>query len=208
MLSRDAGTNWSNPATRESLILRLRDPRDHLAWEKFVLLYGPLIRRVALGVGVTEDDALEIAQETLISVARSIDRFETTRGPGTFRGWLARLTRNQTLSRLRKRGLAKESLPKGRLDSKQSLEPQVIDPLERKFEHEYRRQLFLMAVETIQPKTRESNWQAFWQTAVEGRPVEEVAREIGIRPAQVYVARSRIVAALRREVQTLIEADS
>ena len=31
------------PATRASLLLRLRDPRDGAAWKEFVELYAPLV---------------------------------------------------------------------------------------------------------------------------------------------------------------------
>lgn len=206
---------WTNPSTRESLIVRLRDPRDHRAWDCFVALYGPLIHRVAQKLGVRDDEAAEIAQDTLIAVARAVDRFDASRGQGTFRGWLARIARNQTLSLLRKRGHTLTCQPIERSNSdgledslKQLVEPSIDDPLEKLFDDEHRRQLFLSAVQVVRPRFQESNWRAFWETAVRGRSVTEVAEEIGLRPAQVYVARSRIIASLKSQVESLSRTES
>ena len=43
-----------SPETRESLLLRIRDPRDRDAWYEFVSIYRPLIYRVARRYGLQE----------------------------------------------------------------------------------------------------------------------------------------------------------
>ena len=40
-------------------------------------------------------------------------------------------------------------------------------------------------------------WQAFWRTAVEGKPAPEVADELGMSPVAVRVAKSRVLQRLR-----------
>jgi hypothetical protein len=35
------------PATRHSLIVKLRDPADHVAWHEFVAIYKPLVYQLA-----------------------------------------------------------------------------------------------------------------------------------------------------------------
>ena len=52
----------------------------------------------------------------------------------------------------------------------------------------------------FQPNT----WQAFWGTAVEGEPAAEVGKELKMSPGAVYVAKSRVLARLRDEVQAMI----
>lgn len=198
------------PDTSLSLILRLRDPRDAAAWERFVDLYGNLIRQVAMKLGVDSDEAGDIAQETLLAVSRAIDRFEPREGDFAFRGWLAKIARNQTLQTLRRRrrpifNLASVTGATDR-NAGASMEPAEVDPLEALFETEHRRQLFRIASKNVRQRTTETNWQAFWLSCVEDKEKDEVAKHLGIRVAQVYVARSRVLAAIRREVELLSES--
>ncbi|MEO1616515.1 MAG: sigma-70 family RNA polymerase sigma factor [Planctomycetota bacterium] len=201
------------PETRLSLIIRLRNPRDAAAWESFVDLYGNLIRQVALKLGVDADEAADIAQETLLSVSRAIDRFEPREGEFAFRGWLAKIARNQTLQTLRRRrrpAVPLNSLSAGPSASGDSipasLEPSESDPLEAIFETEHRRQLFRIASTNVRKRTGEVNWKAFWMTFIDEVSSEQTASTLGMRVAQVYVARSRVLAAIRKEVELLSES--
>src|SRR5262245_28900272 len=90
------------PTTRASLLLRLRDPRDHEAWVQFVSLYEPVIFRVLRRTGLQYADALEVLQELLLADNRNIERWEHRAGGGSFRGWLRRVTRNLVVSWVRR----------------------------------------------------------------------------------------------------------
>ncbi len=48
-------------------------------------------------------------------------------------------------------------------------------------------------------------WQAFWQTAVERRAPRAVADELGVSVGAVYIARSRILARIKEQIQQLPE---
>ncbi len=75
------------------------------------------------------------------------------------------------------------------------------------FEREYRHQLLLWAAEQIRAEFRESTWQAFWRSYVEGQPIAEVAQQLDISEGNVYVARSRIVARLKSKVHESIDGE-
>ena len=82
-------------ATRPSLLVRIRDPRDEPAWQEFAEIYGPLIVRLGLAKGLQEADAADLAQEVFSSVARSAETGGYDPARGSFRGWLFGIARNK-----------------------------------------------------------------------------------------------------------------
>ncbi len=70
---------------------------------------------------------------------------------------------------------------------------------------DYRRSVFDWAVGEIRSAFQESTWNAFWQTNVENRPIKEVASSLGLTVEAVYLARSRVLARLRKKVREVGE---
>ena len=98
MTSRDQA-----PETRPSLILRLRNPDDMLAWQEFVEIYQPLIRSLALRRGLQVADCDDVVQEVLTRVAKHVEQWDSQDERSSFRAWLATITRNQTIQSFRLR---------------------------------------------------------------------------------------------------------
>ncbi len=92
------------PTTRPSLLLRLRDSRDHEAWMEFVSLYEPVTYRLLRRHRLQDADAREVMQELLLAVSRSIDRWDPAKERGSFRGWLRQVARNLVINWLKQRG--------------------------------------------------------------------------------------------------------
>jgi RNA polymerase sigma-70 factor (ECF subfamily) len=194
------------PATRPSLLVRLRDPNDRDAWRQFVELYASLVYGFARKRGLQDADAADLMQEVLRSVAGAAGRLDYDPQRGTFRGWLYTVTRNKLFSfldgrRRKERGSGDpaqqellEGLPDGADDAAE-------------WEREYRRRLFAFAAEQVRGEFQEKTWQAFWQTAVDGEGAREVGGRLGMSPGAVHVAKSRVLARLRRQVQQLQEEE-
>jgi RNA polymerase sigma factor (sigma-70 family) len=190
-----------SPATRQSLLVRLRDPRDGQAWSEFVAIYTPLIDRLARANGLQSADAADLAQEVFRAVSGAIDRYDPDPARGSFRGWLFRIARNLMINLL----AARRVRPQATGDS------EVRELLERVptpdgtetafFDLEYRRGLFVWAADQVRGEFRQSTWQAFWLTAVEGKAASAAAAASGISIGAVYIARSRVMARLK----TIIE---
>src|SRR6516162_4708756 len=93
-----------SPATRASLLIRLRDGGDAEAWQEFVHLYAPVIYGFARKRGLQDADAADMMQEVLRSVSGAAQRLDYDPSRGTFRGWLFTVTRNKIFNFLESGG--------------------------------------------------------------------------------------------------------
>lgn len=72
------------PETRHSLLVRVRDPRDHEAWDQFARIYRPVAYRLARAHGLQDADAEELAQSVLMAIDvanRVVQEFFYSQGP-------------------------------------------------------------------------------------------------------------------------------
>jgi RNA polymerase sigma factor (sigma-70 family) len=187
-------------STRPSLLIRIRDPGDAEGWRQFVALYGAMIYQFVRKRGLQDADAADLTQIVLQAVGDGVKRLDYDPGRGSFRGWLFRVVRNQ-LSKFRARQ-RKSIQGSGDTDAHELLDnlPEETEPSEL-WDREYERQLFVWAAERVKARCEAASWQAFWQTAVLGRAVAEVARSVGISVGAVYTAKSRILDRIRKEIQ-------
>jgi RNA polymerase sigma-70 factor (ECF subfamily) len=194
----------SSPATRASLLLGIRDPKDRVAWGEFVRLYAPLVHAYGRRRGLQDSDAADLTQEVLRCLARSAPGFRYDPARGSFRGWLHAVTRNA----LRKLAGRKPFPARGTGDTavRQILEQQPDPSADGElWRREYQWNLFRWAAEKVRAEFREPTWQAFWRTAVLGEDIARVAEALGVSPGAVYIARSRVTARIRREVVAVEE---
>src|SRR5438105_13882640 len=84
-----------SPATRASLLVRLRDGNDAEAWQQFVRLYAPVVYGFARKRGLQDADAADVMQDVLRSVAGAAVRLNYDPARGSFRGWLYTVSRNK-----------------------------------------------------------------------------------------------------------------
>ena len=193
------------PTTRPSLLLRIRDTQDRTAWAEFVELYAPLLHAYGLHRGLQDADSADLAQEVLRRMVTASSRFRYDSSRGSFRGWLLAIARNE-LTRFVKRR-KRQSLGSGDTEVGQLLQEQPDHREERAFwDREYAWNLLHWAARRVQPEFRETTWQAFWSTTVDGKSPQTVAAELGISLGAVYIARSRVSARIREVVAT-VEGD-
>jgi RNA polymerase sigma-70 factor (ECF subfamily) len=191
------------PDTRASLLVRIRDAHDGEAWTQFVDLYAPLVYGFARKRGLQDADAADLTQEVLRAVAGAARRLEYDPQRGSFRGWLFTVVRNKLRNFLAGRKAHDQAF--GGSDARVRLEeqPDRDDRQQAQWDHEYEQRLFAWAAERVRGGFQPATWQAFWQTAVEGRSPGEVAGQLGMSAGAVYIARSRVLARLREEIQHL-----
>jgi RNA polymerase sigma factor (sigma-70 family) len=190
--------------TRVSLLARIRDLNDGLAWSEFVKLYTPLLYAYGMKNGLQDADAADLAQETLRLVMRAAPEFVYDPAKGTFRGWLFTVARNE----IRKFVKRKNGVTVGTGDSniRELLDSQQRgDPNESEWEREYQLNQFRWAADRVRSEFREATWQAFWRTVVQQRDINVVAEELGVSVGAIYIARSRVTARIRQEISTIKE---
>lgn len=198
--------NQQSSGTRLSLVVRLKDARDHAAWTEFVAIYEPLILRMLGRNGLQESDAMDVSQQVLAAVAKDVERWRPDGREASFRRWLFRIAKNRVikfLDKQRKPGVAAAITGGSNIQRALDAEPDRAESLSAVFEREYRQQLLRQAADEIRAEFRDSTWLAFWQSSIDGRAISEVADELGMSTGNVYVARSRVVARLRTRVSEI-----
>lgn len=196
LLSRCFFTQFgSMDSTPVSLLDRLRQPGDALAWERFVRLYTPLLYHWLRHTGLQQADAADLVQDVLTVLVRKLPEFVHDRGR-SFHGWLRTLVMNRWRD-LRKRKVF--------VDNVGGLADGVIDPdpLESFIEEEYRGQLALQALRIMRTDFQQDTFQVVWELVVDGQSAEVVAQKHNLTLGAVYAAKCRVLARLRRELDGL-----
>lgn len=103
------------------------DPRP--SREEVATRYGRKIYNLAYHLTGDPDDAADLAQEVFVRVYRNLDRYQ----PGTFDGWLYRITKNLFLDQVRRsRRLRVEPLRPEEREQPVCTEPGPADLIERR----------------------------------------------------------------------------
>jgi RNA polymerase sigma-70 factor (ECF subfamily) len=180
--------------------LRGRSPQEaQAAWRRFVQLYTPLLFAWARRLGASPEDAADLVQDVFGVLAREMPGFQYR--PGLrFRGWLWTVLRNKWSDHQRRRQAAPPRADAAALET-----VAAPDNVAEMTEDEYRTHLVGRALQLMQAEFAEADWKACWQNVVEDRPADDVAAELGLTVNQVYLAKSRILQRLRKELEGLLE---
>jgi len=195
-------------ATRHSLLERLKDWDDQTSWQKFFTTYWKLIYSVGIKGELTDAEAQEVVQETVISVARKIEGFVYDPAVCSFKTWMLRLTRWRIINQLKKRARHLKNATRLPDDSDGTdLIEQIPDPaslnLDAVWDEEWNRNLCAVAIERVKQQVSPEQFQIFDLYAIEQWPVQKVARILGVSATSVYLAKHRISRLLRKEVKKL-----
>jgi RNA polymerase sigma factor (sigma-70 family) len=196
-------------ATRRSLLSRLRQSDAQESWRQFFDTYWRLIYTTALNAGLTDSEAQEVVQETVLTVVKKIKSFSYDPAVGSFKGWLLTIVRWRVADQFRKRQqhiqpfqVRRETVTQGTATIERVADPGAID-LEAMWEEEWHRTMFTAALARVKRQANARHYQMFDLHAVKQWPVQRVAQALGVRPGQVRLAKHRITALMRQEVARL-----
>jgi RNA polymerase sigma-70 factor (ECF subfamily) len=182
--------------TPPSLLERLRQPGEREAWDRFALLYTPLVYHWARRVGLQASDAADLVQDVFATLLQKMPGFVYDPGR-SFRAWLRTQVLNKWRDDRRRAGRRAGAAP---LDDVAGP-----DPAEEAWEAEYVRAVIGRALEVMRVEFEPTTWKACWAMTAEGRPAAEVAAELGITLAAAYTAKSRVLRRLRRELDGMLD---
>ena len=198
--------------TRRSLLNRLRDWEDQASWRDFFNTYWKFIYSVAVRSGLSDHEAEDVVQETVISVAKKMPEYVYDPARCSFKGWLMHVTRLRILDQLRRRQPAFQQAAASDRDSRQTpTVERIADPAgslaqqEAAWDEEWERNLVDAAMERVKLRVKPEHYQIFYLSAVKGLKTGEVARMLQVNIGQVYLIRHRLAKDVKREVERLKE---
>lgn len=195
--------------TRHSLVNRLKDLDDQTSWQAFFDAYWRLIYNVARKSGLSDAEAQDVVQETVLTVTRKIQGFRVGSEEGSFRGWLLQITRRRVIDQFRKRGPA-GAQPRGFDTNGTPVTPliaRVPDPagldLETVWNAEWAQNLMDVALETVRERVDPEEYQLFDLHVIQQTPAVATARRLGVNLNRVYFAKYKVSRLVKREVKRL-----
>jgi RNA polymerase sigma-70 factor (ECF subfamily) len=122
---------------------------------------------------------------------------------GSFRGWLYTVVRNQVHKTLGRRKAHHRGAggTEAQILLGQQLSPERDETAE--WNADYERRVFTLAATQVRGDFQETTWQAFWLTGVDGKSAKEVAAQLGLTVAAVYLAKGRVMSRLKEHIQLL-----
>jgi RNA polymerase sigma-70 factor (ECF subfamily) len=185
-------------ATPASLLERLRQPVQQVAWERFVHLYTPLLAHWARRLGLEGQDGADLVQDVFTVLVEKLPEFRYDPAK-RFRGWLWTVTLNRCRECRRR-----QPVPLVAADW-DALPDEAAPQADAVAEEEYRQYLTRRALELMQAEFQPATWKAFWEYVVNERPAALVAQELGMTENAVYLTKGRVLRRLREELAGLLD---
>jgi RNA polymerase sigma-70 factor (ECF subfamily) len=195
--------------TRNSLLSRLRNWDDQEGWRDFFDTYWKFLYSIAVKAGLSDSDARDVVQETVVAVAKGLQegRFKAAAG-SSFKAWLKVIVQRRVSNHLRKRPLplaADEVVDDDTTgtDLLERLPAPEADPIRELWEEEWAKNLADVAIEQVRARVGDKQFQMFDLYVLKNWPVREVARSLHTNVAYVYVTKHRITSLIRQETAKL-----
>jgi RNA polymerase sigma-70 factor (ECF subfamily) len=189
--------------TQQSLLLRAQAGEAN-AWTDLTSLYRPLILGWLHRQGVPARDLEDLCQDILLSVVKSLPTFEHSGRTGAFRCWLRTIVCRRAVGYWRAGEAAIQ--PSG--GSGAAALEQLADPdsdLNRRWDEEHDHYVLDCLLDLMGQEFEPATLRAFRRLALDGASGAEVAQELGLSVAAVYVAKSRVLQRIRQVADGLID---
>ncbi len=194
---RPDGVIAMSSTTSASLLERLHDGADPLAWDDFFARYWATIYAFARQRGCSHHTAEEVVQDVMLSVFEHRDVFRYDPSHGRFRDWLGTLARNRIVTCRRR---ASERVRAAGGDAGADLpEPAATEAgPDAAWEAVFEQFLLMAMLDVVRREMKPAVYLAFELLALRDLPCAIVARATGLSRHAVYRSRKRVLKRLRQ----------
>jgi RNA polymerase sigma factor (sigma-70 family) len=191
--------------TSLSLLDRIRETSDSESWDRLVSLYRPLLIRWMRRYEVQDSDAEDIVQEVFAVVLNDLPIFQHNQRTGAFRSWLRTILVNRVRLFWRSRKYQPVATGTSSIDEMLNQLQDDASEVSEIWNQEHDEYILKRLVKAVQARFEPKTWQAFHRQVIDGQRADAVAQDLKISLSSVYMAKSRVLRALRRESEGLVD---
>jgi RNA polymerase sigma factor (sigma-70 family) len=194
--------------TRTTLLRAVRDMDNHGGWREFYDRYARVIHDAARSQGLSEAEAQDVVQETLLSVVRTMPDFQYDPARCSFKTWLLHLTKCRIADHFRR-------LPPHRLmhQTRCDVEPRTStmdripdsseSDLNAVWDDEWRNNLLDLALDRFKSQVSPIHFQVFYLLMLKRATARQVANALKVNLGLVYLVRHRLTPKFKRLIVAL-----
>jgi len=191
-------------STSTTLLGRIINPDDNDSWQQFLRKYRRVLFALAMKKGLTDDEAGDAVQETLIAVANNISKF-TQGSPRSFRPWLFKIANSKTVDQLRKRLPVQKRAERTAAGSERTdIIERIPNPtslgFEARWERQERQHIQEAALKKLRATVKAQHYQIYDAYAVKGWEINKVVAAFGVTPDNVHKVHERLKRKLQQEI--------
>jgi RNA polymerase sigma-70 factor (ECF subfamily) len=183
--------------TTTQILENLKNSNDSVCWSRFRDHFYPVLLRFAKKLGLADNDAEDVAQETIVTFLKAYRANKYSRQQGKLSHWVLGVARNVIRDYYRKRS---RTTSPANSDSAALLLQNIEDEhaIQHTWRTEWRNVLLGRCLTQARKEFDSKTFRAFESYALRGNPIEQVCEELNLSPNAVYIAKSRVLTKIRR----------
>jgi RNA polymerase sigma-70 factor (ECF subfamily) len=193
--------------TRATLLEKMKNPGDDTSWQEFFDIYWQLLYGFARKAGLSDAEAQDVVQETLVVVAKQMPTFKYDPALGTFKAWLLTQTRWRIVDQMRKRGPIAAHHASTEDSARTATIERIADEnspdINALWEADWGQTVLAAAMTRVKHRLDPQKFQIFDCYVNREWPPEKVAQTFSVKVDQVYLIKNRVTEMLRDEFQRL-----
>lgn len=182
--------------TRQTLVVRARDPNDSQAWDEFTDYYVSFIRMVLLQLQAPQDDIEDLSQTILVKLWQNLSAVQLGRDHARFRTWLGTVIRNTYYTH------CSQAASRRRRETAAAVADFVPAEIEDVIESEWRKHIIALVMERLNASFSGKAMDVFTMT-LDGQSADDIALALELTKDSVYVLRNRVQSRFRKEARQL-----
>jgi len=195
-------------ATSATLLEQLRLYGSDTDWCQFYERYARLIYLYVVKRSNNETLAVEVVQETMVNMLKTINDFHYNPDNGQFRSFLFRIVHariHDAYSRLRRDAKLKKNAALNYhmlvelIHAEEPPNPQD----SRHWDSAWEENQLCLALERVRSRVQQRTWRSFEMSMIEGQPPHDVVNALAVTPNLIYQHRSRVMTLLKEELVKL-----